>query len=152
MPCEFRMPYLLSVKYHNIRQRGNLQSIIFRNVSLRNNAITRHWKPPDLRQRLFEKQNKFWAAQCTQDVTHICVCLFDTSDNSIHSSKISSNQTISKEHNNSSALTVSNASHTVKSKCGTAQQQICSADLYWKSHSKALRLHSWDLPQWLKPR
>jgi hypothetical protein len=49
-------------------------------------------------------------------------------------------------------LTVSNASHTVKSKCETAQQQICSVDFYWKSHSKALRLHSWDLPQRLKPR
>ena len=152
MPCEFRMRYLLSVKYHNIQQRGSLQSIIFKNVFLRNNAITWHWNPPDLQQRLFEKQNKIWAAQCTQDVTRRCVCLFNTLGSSVHSSKILSNKTISKKHNNSSALTVSNASHMVNCKCQTAQQQICSADFHWKSRSKALLLNSWDLPQRLKSR
>jgi len=128
MPREFRMPYLLSVKHHKIQQRGSFQIIKFRNVSLRNKTITRHWKPPGLRKRLFEEQNRFWAAQSGQDVTCIYVCLFNTTGSSIHSSKISSNKTISKEHNKSSALTVSKTSQTVKSKCETAQQQICSAD------------------------
>jgi hypothetical protein len=60
----------------------------------------------------------------------VSVCLFNTSGSSIHSSKVPSNKTISKEHNKSSAFTVSKASHMVKSKCETAQQQINSADLY----------------------
>jgi hypothetical protein len=140
MPYEFRMRYLLSVKYHNIQQQGSLQSIIFRNVSLRNKTITRHWKLPGLRQRLFEKHNKFWAVQNAHNVTRRCVSLFNTSGSSIHSSNTSSNKTVTKEHKKSSVLTVSKTSHTVKSKYETAQQQICSVDCLLKVTQQSIAL------------
>jgi hypothetical protein len=152
MPCEFRMPYLLSVKYHNIQLRGSLQCIILRNVSLTNKAITWYWKLPGFRQRLFEKKNTFEQFRVPR-MSHADVSVCSTNWTTVFTApryrrtKQSVRNTTNIQRWQPPRYHTRYSLHVKQDHNKSAVPTIC-----WKSHNKILPLHSWNLPQRIKPR